>query len=70
MSRVEATYLAWLDVRDMALDDPGAYFESYGIGLSDGAAFGGPGFVRFNFGCPRPLLDQGLERLERALRGA
>lgn len=70
MTPVEATYLAWLDVRDMALDDPGAYFESYGLGLSDGAAFGGPGFVRFNFGCPRTLLDRGLERLERALRGA
>lgn len=70
MTPVEATYLAWLDVRDMALDDPGAYFESYGLGLSDGAAFGGPGFVRFNFGCPRALLDQGLERLDKALRGA
>jgi len=70
MTPVEATYLAWLDVRDMALADPGAYFESYGLGLSDGAAFGGPGFVRFNFGCPRALLDQGLERLDKALRGA
>ena len=70
MTPVEATYLAWLDVRDMALADPGAYFESYGLGLSDGTAFGGPGFVRFNFGCPRALLDQGLERLDKALRGA
>jgi cystathionine beta-lyase len=69
MTPVEATYLAWLDVRDMGLDDPASYFESYGLGLSDGAAFGGPGFVRFNFGCPRPLLERGLARLERALRG-
>lgn len=70
MTPVEATYLAWLDVRDLGLDNPGAWFESHGLGLSDGAAFGGPGFVRFNFGCPRALLERGLERLEAALRAA
>jgi cystathionine beta-lyase len=70
MTPVEATYLAWLDVRDLGLDHPGRYFESHGLGLSDGAAFGGPGFVRFNFGCPRSVLEQGLERLARALEGA
>lgn len=70
MTPVEATYLAWLDVRDLGLDQPGAWFESHGLGLSDGAAFGGPGFVRFNFGCPRGLLERGLERLDAALRAA
>jgi len=69
MTPVEATYLAWLDVRDLALERPGAYFEQHGLGLSDGAAFGGEGFVRFNFACPRSLLDEGLDRLERALAG-
>jgi cystathionine beta-lyase len=67
MTKVEATYLAWLDVRDLALARPGEYFEGQGVGLSDGAAFGGPGFVRFNFACPRSVLEQGLARLELAL---
>jgi cystathionine beta-lyase len=67
MTPVEATYLAWLDVRDLNLEDPGGYFEQHGLGLSDGAAFGGPGFVRFNFACPRTLLERGLERLDKAL---
>ncbi len=70
MSPVEATYLAWIDVRDLGLERPGAYFEQHGLGLSDGAAFGGDGFVRFNFGCPRRLLEQGLERLQIALQAA
>lgn len=70
MTPVEATCLAWIDVRDLALEAPGSYFESHGLGLSDGAAFGGPGFVRFNFGCPRATLERGLERLERALAAA
>jgi cystathionine beta-lyase len=70
MTPVEATYLAWLDVRDLGLERPGAHFEQHGLGLSDGAAFGGEGFVRFNFACPRSLLDDGLDRLEQALAGA
>ncbi len=63
----QATYLGWLDVRDLTRGEPGAFFESHGLGLSDGAAFGSPGFVRFNFGCARSLLGQGLERLDVAL---
>jgi cystathionine beta-lyase len=70
MTPVEATYLAWIDVRDLALERPGAFFEQHGLGLSDGAAFGGDGFVRFNFACPRSLLEQGLERLANALDAA
>ncbi len=70
MTPVEATYLAWLDVRDLNLEDPGDYFEQRGLGLSDGAAFGAPGYVRFNFACPRPLLERGLRRLQKALRPA
>jgi cysteine-S-conjugate beta-lyase len=70
MTPVEATYLAWIDVRDLGLEQPGEYFRRHGLGLSDGAAFGAEGYVRFNFACPRPLLDQGLERLDKALRAA
>ena len=70
MTPVEGTYLAWMDVRDLGLDDPGAHFEGFGLGLSDGTAFGGPGFVRFNFGCPRSLLEAGLARFSAAIDGA
>ncbi len=63
---VEGTYLAWLDVSELALPDPVAGFEAHGLGLSNGVDFGGSGFLRFNFGCPRSLLEQGLERLARA----
>ncbi len=68
LTPLQATYLGWLDVRDLAAQaDPARFFESHGLGLSDGAAFGAPGFVRFNFACARPLLEQGLERLAKAL---
>ncbi|MCD4689311.1 MAG: PatB family C-S lyase [Desulfuromonadaceae bacterium] len=62
----EATYLTWIDARGTGLDDPAKFFEDAGVGLSDGAEFGAPGFLRLNFGCPRSLLEQGLERMARA----
>jgi cystathionine beta-lyase len=65
----EATYLAWIDARQLPTSDPAAFFEQAGVGLSDGAEFGVPGFVRLNFGCPRSLLRQGLERMVRAVAG-
>jgi cystathionine beta-lyase len=67
MAPVEATYLAWIDVRDADLADPIRFFEDAGVGLQDGAEFGGPGFVRLNFGCPRPLLVEALDRMKTAM---
>jgi cystathionine beta-lyase len=68
MTHVEATYLAWLDVRGSGVADPARACERAGLGLSDGRVFGGPGFLRLNFGCPRSLLQEALNRLENALR--
>jgi cysteine-S-conjugate beta-lyase len=70
MTHVEGTYLGWIDVRELGLDHPQSHFESHGIGLSDGAQFHGPGFLRFNFGCPRATLDEGLARFASAVRAA
>jgi len=67
VTHVEATYLAWIDARDTGIAHPAGFFEKAGVGLSDGADFDGPGFVRLNFGCRRALLAEGLERMLRAL---
>jgi cystathionine beta-lyase len=66
-THVEATYLAWIDCRDAGMENPGRFFEEAGVGLSDGADFGAPGFVRLNFGCSRTLLVEALQRMRRAL---
>jgi cystathionine beta-lyase len=65
-SAPQATYLAWIDCRGAGLTDPAAFFEAAGVGLSDGTPFGMAGFVRLNFGCPRAMLDEALDRMERA----
>ncbi len=67
MAHVEATYLAWIDARETGIPDPTHFFEEAGVGLSDGADFGAPGFVRLNFGCSRSLLVEALGRMRRAL---
>ena len=67
MNKVEATYLAWLDVRDLKLDDALSFFEEAGVGLSDGEEFGGPGFMRLNFGCPRAILKEAWDRIAQAV---
>jgi cystathionine beta-lyase len=65
--RPEGTFLAWLDCREVSLpEDPYQFFLNHGrVALNDGAAFGtgGEGFVRLNFGCPRAVLHQALERM-------
>ena len=70
MAPLEATYLAWLDLRSLGLAHPAAHFEKHGLGLSNGADFGAPGFLRLNFGCPRAVLEEGLRRVRRAVAAA
>src|SRR5262252_6326242 len=74
-TRPEGTYLAWVDCREARLpnDDPHTFFlERARVALNDGAAFGKPGrgFARLNFGCPRSLLTEGLDRIRRSLAAA
>lgn len=70
MSHVEATYLAWIDVRQLGLANPAAHFEAHGLGLSDGTDFGAPGWLRLNFGCTRQTLIEALRRFAKACQVA
>ena len=67
MTHVEATYLAWLDVRGLEHADAAQACLEAGVALSPGAAFGDPGFLRLNFACPRSTLQEALRRLQAAL---
>jgi len=67
MHHVEATYLAWIDTRQTGMENPVTIFEEAGVGLSDGKPFGAEGFVRLNFGCPRPVLEEALQRMRKIM---
>ncbi len=69
MPSVEATYLAWFDLRPW-LDkmnglSPAKFMLAHGVGLMDGAPFGAPGFFRLNFATRRSLLEEALSRIAR-----
>ena len=70
----DATYLDWIDCTRMDLleasGSPSRFFlEHARVALNDGCEFGtgGEGFVRLNFGCPRPTLVEALDRMKAAL---
>lgn len=67
----EATYLAWIDGRELCakyqLANLQQFFEVAGVGLSDGADFGNAGFVRLNFGTNRAILVEALQRMRLAV---
>lgn len=71
MGLPEGTYLAWLDCRHTGIEgNPYQFFlEKAHLAFNDGATFGkgGEGFIRLNFGCPRSILEQALERIKNAL---
>ena len=64
----QATYLAWLDCRQVTRDtQPLAEFlrQTTGLILTPGAVYGEPGkaFLRLNLAYPRAVLEDGLARL-------
>lgn len=63
----EATYLMWIDARDLPLDCPQTFFEGAGVGLSNGRDFGAPGFLRLNLGCTNELLRKAISRMQTAI---
>jgi cystathionine beta-lyase len=67
----EATYLAWIDCRELGLgDDPAKVFLDLGrVGLSSGVPFGenGPGRVRFNLATAPAIITEAVERMAMAV---
>jgi len=70
---LQGTYLLWLDCRGLGLDDKALsdfMKKQAKLGFDDGTMFGegGSGFERMNIACPRPMLKEALERLEKAVK--
>lgn len=73
LTPMEATYLAWVDIR--AYDTPncevGSRCKKHGVALTDGQFFGmstGEGFMRINYGCPQGQLLEGVQRFAHAVK--
>ena len=73
---VEATYLAWLDLREhVQVGDIQTFLLNEAkVAIHNGPVFAPDeqkplyqGYVRVNFAMPRPILQEALERMARAL---
>ncbi|MEX0447116.1 aminotransferase class I/II-fold pyridoxal phosphate-dependent enzyme [Xenorhabdus sp. SGI246] len=68
MIKSEGTYLAWLDCRNLDLDDntlQQVLIQKAQVAVSMGCSFGdkGKGFIRINLGCPRQYLEKAVAGL-------
>lgn len=64
----EATYLLWLDCRELGMTDPQLrdfFVKQCKVGMNPGSVFGegGSGFMRMNIGAPRSTVEKCLARI-------
>ena len=72
MTFTEATYLAWIDLREYGLSEAEMnrlLIDQAEIVLNKGSIYGkeGIGYFRLNFACPRQVLEEALTRMEAVL---
>lgn len=70
VTKQEGTFLMWLDMNCYELSSTEIteiLAKEYGIALGDGSHYGkgSEGFMRFNIGCARETLNQGLEQMAK-----
>ncbi|AFJ47352.1 MalY/PatB family protein [Shimwellia blattae] len=68
----QSTYLAWLDLRPLGLDDhklQHVLIHEQKVAIMPGYTYGeeGRGFLRLNVGCPRSKVEDGVKRLIAAI---
>lgn len=68
----EGTYLVWMDFRYLGMNTAELkdfMLNKAKVGFDEGYIFGpgGEGFERINIACPRGILKEGLERIEKAI---
>ena len=66
--RPEASFLVWLDCRELGLPQDellSLFNDKAGVVVNNGAGYGtgGEGFIRFNVGCPRSIVMEAMERI-------
>lgn len=70
--KLEGTYLVWVDCSSLGKSSTEIVNNLYrhGVWMNDGVMYGENlrAFIRINIACPRRILEEGLLRMEKALR--
>ncbi|NTX78613.1 pyridoxal phosphate-dependent aminotransferase [Serratia proteamaculans] len=69
----QSTYLAWIDLRPLGIDDQQlqqVLIEQEKVAIMPGFTYGeeGRGFLRLNVGCPRSKVEAGMNKLISGLK--
>jgi cystathionine beta-lyase len=69
----QSTYLAWIDLRPLGIDDQQlqqVLIEREKVAIMPGFTYGeeGRGFLRLNVGCPRSKVEAGMDKLINGLK--
>lgn len=74
VTRLEGTYLAWVDIGSLGMTSDEVTEQLLRKGhvfVSNGTLYGkeaGEGFIRINLACPRAVLTEGLNRIVKTLQ--
>ncbi len=74
VTRLEGTYLAWVDISSLGMTSDAVTEKLLHEGhvfVSNGTLYGkeaGEGFIRINLACPRAVLKEGLSRIVKTLQ--
>lgn len=72
-AKPEGTYLMWLDFNGVGIPQDKIQdflINEAKVAMNDGATFGenGKGFFRMNVTCPRYMVEEAMEKIEKAIR--
>lgn len=75
MIRPQGTYMVWLDMTALGMDHEKLQeflIKEAKVWLLDGSSYGDnkEGWVRMTIGCPRSIVQEALQRIEKAVRNA
>lgn len=73
VAKPEGTYLMWLDFNGTKIPQDKIQeflINEAKVAMNDGGSFGnnGKGFARMNVACPRYMVEEAMERIEKALK--
>ena len=64
---IEASYLGWINCESLPTKDPHKLFLEHGVALQPGYMFNQDKHLRINFGVPKKLLKEALNRMREAV---
>ena len=64
---IEASYLGWINCESLPTKDPHKLFLEHGVALQPGYMFNQDKHLRINFGVPKKLLKEAINRMREAV---